>query len=448
MRKFFIAVTSKKKWDFSSISQLQRNHQNLIFFDFDNFSDEKLLHGLQNIGANLRCIEFNYCNLYIDEFLKIIEVSQRLTTLSLIHSKILEKPQRFFEFASLENLKVVESEIELDFLRNARKMRDVHIEVNECCTVDLKDFQKILFRQERLKSLVMINLRLSNLFDDLIKADFQLENLNVVNCHFNEKENFENFIENQIQISDVEISINSLKLGLDRVRYYDGILERILNRKYLKILNLTVENYNFINLNFLPSNNVENLVINLRTTNFSIVNFLKTSNNLKFLELDIKELSNEEINFLNEFKNLTHIKITNLSSENFSRLKFKSLKSLHVETSIEPCHWHKFVENNLELTKLVINFSFLMDFDVNLLDSITKKLSKIEHLELIDKYVGFDNKIYELICENCKSLKYLKLWNINVERNFNEDDKNYLREKNIKFILFNDETLNAPMISF
>lgn len=449
MRKFFIAITTKKRWDFSTISTLQRKHQNLIFFDFDNFSEPKLLHGLQNIGANLRCIEFNYCNLYIDEFLKILEVNQHhLTSLSLIHTKILEKPQKFFDFECLESFKVVESEIELVFLEKAKKLREVHVEVNECCTVDLKEFQKILFRQKKLKSLVMINLRLSNIFDGLIKAEFQLENFSVVNCHFNHKENFEKFLENQLKIFDLEFSINNLKLQLDRVRYYEGILENILKNKFLKCLNLNVENYNFANLNFLPLNCIENLSINLKSTNFSLITFLKTFQNLKSLELDLKELTNEEIIFLNEHKNLTHMKISNLSSEIFSKLKFKSIKSLHIETCIEPCHWHVFADNNLELTKLVINFSFLMDFDVNLLEALIKKLPKIEHLELINKYVGFDNKIYKMICENCKNLKYLKLWNINIEKNFNEEDKNYLRERNVKFILFNDETLNAPMISF
>lgn len=451
MKKFFIAITSKKRWDFQSIAQLERNHQNLIFFDFDNFSDEKLLHGLSNIGANLRSIELNYSNLYIDEFLKILEVTQhRLTSLSLIHTKILEKPQKFFNFQCLTYLKVVESEIDLQFLSNVRTLREVHIDVNECTTVDLKNFQRILFCQERLKTLVMINLRLSNLFDDKsARASFQLENLNVVDCHFIEKENFEKFIESQGRICDAEIAISAMKLGLDRIRYFDEILEKVLSRKLLKFLNLSVESYNFVNLNFLPLNQIENLTLNLKSTNFSIIDFLKTSPKLKSLELDVKELSDEEINFLNQVPTLTHIKVTSLSSGNFSKFKFKALKSLHIDTCIEPSHLNKFIENNLEINSLVINFpSFLMEFDVNLLESLTKKLTKLEHLELLDKYVGFENKIYEMICENCKNLKFLKLWNINIEKNFNEDDKNYLRERNVKFQLFNDETLNAPMISF
>lgn len=199
--------------------------------------------------------------------------------------------------------------------------------------------------------------------------------------------------------------------------------------------------------NFLPSTQIENLNLYLRTTNFSVINFLKISPNVKSLELDVKELNDEEIKFINEYAPTTHLKISSLSSENFSRLKLKSIKSLHIETCIEPCHWHKFIENNLGITKLVINFSFLMDFDMNLLNHITQNL-KIEHLELIDKYIGFENKIYEEICENCKCLKYLKLWNINIEKNFTDEDKDFLRRKNIKFLLFNDEALNAPMISF
>lgn len=448
MRKFFIAITNKKRWDFKTIAELRRVHQNLVFFDCDNFPDETLLRGLQNIGSNVKSLELNYCNLYIDEFLKILSETSHLTSLSLIHSKILEKPQQFLNFEYLTQLKLVESEIELELFENASSLREVHIEINDTNTVDLSSFQKILFRQTKLKSLVMINLRLSNLFDDASQAcSFQLDSLNVVNCHFKARENFEDFIAQQRALFDIEISISAMKLALDRMRYFDGILERLMCKKKVNIFALNIENYNFTNFNFLPSTQIENLNLYLRTTNFSVINFLKISPNIKSLELDVKELNDEEIKFLNEYAPLTHLKISSLSSENFSRLKLKSIKSLHVETCVEPCHWHKFIESNQGITQLVINFSFLMDFDMNLLNHITQNL-KIEHLELIDKYVGFENTIYEEICENCKSLKYLKLWNINIEKNFTDEDKDFLRRKNIKFLLFNDEALNAPMISF
>lgn len=248
MRKFFIAITNKKRWDFKTIAELRRVHQNLVFFDCDNFPDETLLHGLQNIGSSVKSLELNYCNLYIDEFLKILNETSHLTSLSLIHSKILEKPQRLLNFESLTHLKLVESEIELEFLENANALREVHIEVNETNTVDLASFRTILFRQRNLKSLVMINLRLSNLFDDASQAcRFQLESLNVVNCHFKTKDNFEIFIERQRELLDVEISICAMKLGLDRMRYFDSILERLMCKKIVKTFALNIENYNFTN---------------------------------------------------------------------------------------------------------------------------------------------------------------------------------------------------------
>lgn len=106
-----------------------------------------------------------------------------------------------------------------------------------------------------------------------------------------------------------------------------------------------------------------------------------------------------------------------------------------------------FLENHSNITKLIINFTFFMDISEEFIDTVTKRL-KLEHLELIDKWVGMNNEIYLTICENSPSLKYLKLWNINVEKDFEECDKEFLRSRNIRFHLFNDESLNTPMVPF
>jgi hypothetical protein len=76
------------------------------------------------------------------------------------------------------------------------------------------------------------------------------------------------------------------------------------------------------------------------------------------------------------------------------------------------------------------------------IDFITKSFKQLEHFELKDKYIGTKNDIYKNICENCPNLKYLKLFNVNIEENFVDSDKWYLKSRGIKFDLFNDVSLS------
>lgn len=445
-------VTKKRKWDFGTIATLQRKHQSFVFFDFstlDENLDENLMDGLNNIGVNLKVLDLNDCCLSSSDFIKILNNIPKLKQLKIANSKILGSVNKYLELENLKNLKVIKSQIEYEVFSNAKNMHDVYIENHETNSIDLRNFQKILFQQSKLKQLSLVNLRLSDLFDMKInRCSFQLESLKIIQCHFRHKENFEIFLENQMSLIDVELSLSNMKLSLDRIRYYDSIIACLMRKNSLKIFTLNVEEYKFTNFNFMELSQVKQFSLRAKETNFTTVSFLKYFPLLEQLEIDIKELNEENLQIINSLSTLINLRVINLSSECFAKLKNKNLQSLYIhETLIDQCDWKLFIENNPQIIKFVIHFSFLMDFDVNLLDFITQKLNLV-HVELIDKYVGFDNGIYKMLCENCKNLKYMKLWNINIERNFDEFDKDYLRSRNIKFHLFNDESLNKPMIPF
>ncbi|KAG5672254.1 hypothetical protein PVAND_002396 [Polypedilum vanderplanki] len=450
MKKFFLVITTKRKWDFETISSLQRKHQSLFFFDFitaENSLDKVLENGLENIGVNLKSIEFNDCCLYAQEFVKILNYSKNLTHLKILFSKINESSHEDLILPFLSNLKIRMSDINFELFHKIESLKKIQLEVNETTNTDVSTFQQILNKNSKLKTLTLVNLRLSNLFDIKMKQNFQLEILNIIQCHFKHKENFEIFLDSQKLLKEVELSFSHMKLGNDRVRYFESIVESIMKKKTLKNLTLNIEEYNFCSFNFLEVNRIENFTLRLKDTNFSSAQYLKYFPTLKSLELEVKELTNENMEILNNSL-VNHLEIYNLTSECFSKLKIKSLKSLHLhETSLNEKDWMTFIENNPQIIKLVINFSLIMDFDVKLLDKITKKLN-LEHIELTDKYIGFENEIYIMIVENCSKLKYIKLWNINIEKNFEEKDKEFLKKRNIKFHLFNDESLNKPMVPF
>lgn len=450
MRKFFIVITTKRKWNYQAISTLRRKFQNLVIFDFvvEKSLDDVLMMGLKNIGENLKLIEFNNSSMCAEDFVQILKCCENLNQLKVLNSKIYGTTLEFLDLKNLRNLIVIKSEISCEIFKNVQSLNRIQIEVNESQNVDLTNFQKILSKQSKLKHLTLINLRLSNLFDIKMNYLFQLESLKIY-CHFKHKENFEIFLENQNSLNEIELTFSNMKIGNDRVRYYDSVIECMLRKEKLRKFTLKIDEYKFSNFNFLIASQIKFLSVHLKDTNFLSSQFMNFFPHLIELELDTKEeLNNENIELLNK-SSVCHLKIHNLPSECFAKIKIKSLKSLQIhEVSINECDWMTFVENNSQITKLVINFSFLMDFGVNLVSKLTKTLD-LEHIELVDKYLGFENEIYEMIVENCKNtLKYLKLWNINVEKDFTEKDKEYLRKRHIKFHLFNDTSLNKQIMTF
>jgi hypothetical protein len=452
MQKFFLKISSNRKWDFDTLNWLQRKHQMIKFIDFhvDVALDDVLMSGLGNIGVSVKIVEFVDCKMHANDFVRILSTIQNLQKLTVIHTKIIGEAEIFLSFEHLESLRVINSEIDYEMFKCALNLREVLVEAIECQKIDLCEFQKTLCRQLQLKSLVLINLRFSNLFDmNRMTYPFQLSSLEIYNCHFSHKEHFEQFLVIQNNLNEMELAISNMKLGLDRTRYFESVIECVLQKELLKCLTLKIDEYNFSNFNFMLTNHIETLSVSLRNTNFVSSNYLKYFTNLKSLELDQKELFDEDYEVLSKIESLNHLKVSNLKSEHFGKLKIKNLSSLHIhETEIDAIDWIKFVENNSKVTKLAINFSLLVEFDKNLLEFLTQKWKDLEHVELIDKYVGFENTIYEMICGNCKNLKYLKLWNINIEKDFSDEDRIYLKDRNVKFHLFNDESLNKPMIPF
>lgn len=460
MKKFVVKISPKRKWDFESLGRLGRKHQNVKLVDFksDDDSIHEVIGELHNFGRNVKYFELNECEISIDNLVKILSTMKKLETVVIMTVKSPDEAENqcdrlsLPELKHLSNLKVVESDMLFEIFVKARALKEICFQPHDCKTVDLKSFEELLSHQQKLKTLEMINVRFSNFLANEIKFPFKLISLTIHQCHFKEKENFESFLESQNELTEIDLTINNMKLQLDRVRYFEDSLATVLKHKRLKQVNLEIENYNFASTNFLrqsTNENVESLKLILTQTTCSAVAFLKIFNNIETFELSVKNIDDESLKFINEKLHKLHtLKITKFSSEAFAKLKIKNLNSLHInETNILPEHWLEFLDNNPKITKLVINFTFFMDLTEDFIDTITKKLN-LEHVELIDKWIGMRNEIYEMICANCKNLKYLKLWNINVEKDFNETDKEFLRSRNIEFHLFNDESLNTPMVPF
>lgn len=456
MKKFLTKIAPNKKWDFESLAMFERKHQSVKLLDFkcDDGSIELLADGLLNIGSNIKHFEVNDSEISAENLVAITNTMEHLTNVCLINIKVSgEVPVdlKLPEFRSLTHLKIIKSDTPFDIFNQAQLLSEIFYEADNCKSLNLAGLEIILHNSRRLKTLALINIRFRDFLEDK-NFPFQLKSLTIHQCYIKQKENLENFLEMQCKLEEVDITIDNMKLKLDHARYFDDSLCFIVSHKTLRKITLDIDNYNFVNVNFLRhycNENVKHLKLNLVNTTLAVTSILRVFPNIDSLELSIKEIDQESIDYINEnLQSLRELKVSKFPNESFGKLKLNNLTSLNVnETNLEFKHWMEFLVNHLKITKLIINFTFFMDLSEDFIDEITKKL-KLEHLELIDKWVGLSNEIYVKICENTPSLKYLKLWNINVEKDFDDHDKEYLRSRNIKFHLYNDESLNTPMVPF
>jgi hypothetical protein len=217
-------------------------------------------------------------------------------------------------------------------------------------------------------------------------------------------------------------------------------------RKYQKIIikNASDENFQFLFDFFTFYANYITHVKFVRG-NFSVDKFMDLLNvfkELKVLELDQVFFNGPTIE--SGIKNVRALKIYSCSRDIFSTVIFKDLVEFEANyTPLQIQHWDSFLKCNSDLKKLVIRCTFGIDLSDECINFVTKNLSALEHFEILDKYVKVNNEIYKIICQNCSNLKYLKLWNINIEKEFNEIDKNYLRSKGINCELYNDISLSG-----
>lgn len=457
MKKFSIKISPKRKWDFDTIASLERKHQNVKISYFKSNDDllSKVIDNLVDISWSLTDFEMNSCKVTRNELSGLLVLMNNLESLAIVNIKFEESfpvVEQLPELSFLKRLKITDCESFSNFFIKAPNLRKVSFQAGKVKNQNLDFLQHILMKQGKLTSLNLENIQFTNFLEKIVSFPFQLKHLAVHLCHFRRKDHFEEFLKSQRELEEVELTIGNMKLSLDRNNYFEESLAIIFKKRTLRKLSLDVEKYEFRNSNFLKqcSNpNLKALKISHEQSFFKLSTFLRAFPNIESLKLDVKEIDDDSIKFINEnLSTLTSLKIAKFPSEAFGRLKVKSLSSLHVhETNIKHQDWLQFVDNNQQITKLIVNFIIFMDSSESLIDAISKKLN-LEHIELIDKWIGMKNEIYVMLCENCKNLKYLKLWNINVEKDFDESDKEYLRSRNIKFHLFNDETLNTPMIPF
>lgn len=456
MNKFVMKVSPKRKWDFVSLTMFERVHQNVKLMEFKS-EDESIataVEGLYNIGGNVKRVELNDCGVSMDVLVKVFQAMPRLTIVDLVGVKVTGNVSDVAlpEFRNLRTLKIANCDSLCEIFQRASSISKISFESNDRKSLELTKFEDVLHNQKYLETLELVNIKFSNFLEGETNFPFQLKSLKIHQCHFKKRENLENFLEAQQSLIEVDLTISNMKLQLDRARYFEESLKIIMQQKHLKQLSLDIENYEFANTNFLQKNvnrNVQHLILKLEKTSCSLSTIFSAFPNVKSLAVSTKDVDLENIKYINEnLLNLQSIKVTKFPSELFGKLKVRNLKSLHVnETNIEINHWMEFLDNNPTMTKLIIVFTFFVDLSEEFIDRVTKKLN-LEHLELIDKWIGMQNEIYKMICNNSKNLKYLKLHNINVEKNFDESDKEYLRSRNIKFHLYNDESLNAPMVPF
>lgn len=239
----------------------------------------------------------------------------------------------------------------------------------------------------------------------------------------------------------IQINCQDLKSSTKESHQFES------QRKYQKIVikNFSDADFQFIFKVFSFYSNCITHVKFVRA-NFEVDRFLDlltVFQEIRMLELDqvfFKDPLVQDIGV----ENVRTLRISSCNREIFNTIVFKNLTSFEANyTPLQIHHWEPFLKYNPTIKKLVIRCTFGIDLSDQCINLITKSLKDLEHFEILDKFVKVNNEVYKIISQNCPNLKYLKLWNINIEQNFTDNDKNYLRSKGINCQLFNDTSLSG-----
>lgn len=78
MKKFLLKISPKRKWDFESLADFERVHQNVKMMEFKTESDSlsKVIDGLMNIGANVKHFEMNDSEVTMENLLTVLSTNE------------------------------------------------------------------------------------------------------------------------------------------------------------------------------------------------------------------------------------------------------------------------------------------------------------------------------------------------------------------------------------
>lgn len=245
-------------------------------------------------------------------------------------------------------------------------------------------------------------------------------------------------------VGTTKILIKKVPLQISCRNFKNPLFIEKSSRKYQKINIKYFRDENFAQVLQLITSIFNSCVNKIKFTrsDFSVrilLDILKVTKNLKLLELDQTLIRNYENLTVD---NVTNLKITNCNREILKTVNFSNLECLNLEhTPFQLENWQHLLVQNRKIRKLIVKCTFGIDLSDRVFSEISRNLVHLEHLEILDKYVNVNNSVYKIIGDNCKNLKYLKMYNTNITENFSDADRNYLKSKNIECELYNDVSL-------
>lgn len=456
MRKIVLKFNFKRKSEYDYLMESLKKYQRLRVVEatLEDAIEDTLLKSIPSIKSDLFEIELRGCKLEKRNLLTIFQNLPELKKISVTNTLIGNMSETLEGKAVLMKLKVLKishSNFCFDLLTDTPKLEELIVDLSgsKSTQLSLTGFDDYFKTLKSLKYFESVSVLKKEIFDSdgFDETNINLAVLKICQCHFLNKKCLESFVKTQRQIEIFELSIDDPpdQNEVDEFGDYVEILDIILKLTTLKTFSLETNHLNTIRytpIYFNVNSNVTSFICN--TDGLCNEKMIRLFPNLQHLELKTKVIEDYQIDFLNQtLEKLESLKLVTFPSDAFKQLKLKNLKTIEIyETNIEPLCWNDFIKNHQGISKLIVNYSFFMEMGDEVIDYITKELKNLVHFELIDKYIGTKNDIYKLICENCQKLEYLKLWNINIEEDFNDDDKDYLKRRGVKFDLFNDVSLN------
>lgn len=404
----------------AELRNCSRFFSSIVFskFHFDKENFAVILELFANIGSHLKKIQFYYGSIHRHMLYQLFRLTPNAEKIFITFLKM----QSFEE--DTENYKAIGhkfSKLNELFLDCGFGSIFTHLFQDAENVSDLTIYHsyEILCNKTKLKKLrIGSNDQID--FNMILDNVFQLTELRTDNFHINPGTSFENF-KSMIK-SQNSIQVFGFGYSDEPINEFSEILVHILNLESLEKFETGITDV----FKYLPSESIRNpCVQSLRLDRgmyyeTSIVqHYLKLFPCLKILQIHPYSLMNANLLLINNLSELEELHICSMidghvPKSTLESLKIEKLRKFHwsgypLENYL-PENFERFAQNNNGINELYLNLGYWPGVEV--IEAIVKNLPCLKSFVIAGlntSIFSLEDRLFELIGDNCKVLEYLEL---------------------------------------